>query len=136
MFSSGENIQHTIKKTFFYTPGLESRWYGTWLYVGGREETKTRQKFGYQLVECRPHQITQKCYGVQGNTWAKTRPKHQNYRGEGLKIYTVAGGGFASSVKLLIELAVTSPPLAAANKLLLVKVLLSTQLVRLFFNVL
>ncbi len=100
-------------------PGLESRWYGTWLCVGGREETKTRQKFGYQLVECRPLQITQKCYGVQGNTWAKTQPKHQNYSGEDLKIYTVAGGGFASSVKLLIELAVTSS-LAAANKLLLV----------------
>jgi hypothetical protein len=99
--------------------------------VGGREETKTRQKFGYQLVECRPLQITQKCYGVQGNTWAKTQPKHQNYRGEGLKIYTVAAGGFASSVKLLIELAVTSP-----KKLLLVMVLHSDQLVRLFFNVL
>jgi len=80
-------------------------------------------------------QITQKCYGVQGNTWAKTQRKHQNYRGEGLKIYTVAGGGFASSVKLLIEYAVTSS-LAVANKLLMVMVLLSTQLVRLFFNVL
>jgi hypothetical protein len=78
------------KKNFFYTPGLELRWYGTWLYVGGREETKTRQKFGYQLVECRPLQITQKCYGVQRETpGQKPNPKHQNYRGEGLKIYTV-----------------------------------------------
>jgi hypothetical protein len=57
-------------------------------------------------------------WGAEGNTWAKTQPKHQNYRGEGLKMYTVASGGFASSVKLLIELAVTSS-LAVANKLLL-----------------
>jgi hypothetical protein len=109
-------------KLFLHPWAIESRWYGTWLYVGGREETKTRQKFGYQLVKCRPPKSPKKCYGVQGNTWAKTQPKHQNYRGEGLKIYTVAGEGFASSVKLLIELAVTSS-LAAANKLLLFKVL-------------
>ncbi len=73
--------------------------------------------------------------GCRETPGQKPNIKHQNYRGEGLKIYTGAGGGFASSVKLLIELAVTSP-LAAANTLLLVQVLLPTQLVRLFFNVL